>query len=218
MRGDIPRDDGTRADNSIVADRDIGADDNAAAEPHVIPYCDGPSTFDAGRPRVVILHGVKRGEQLAAWPDLNVIAQRDGGGVKKYGVKVDEAPVADGDVEAVIAPKRVLDKGLSEAFEQVAVEAVALRDVEQALVIYFGEFAQTVEVGLDEFRVAGIIILPGDHLFAVGCHGLSPRRCAWICFVGAGFRVAVSALVEASVAGYIAQHCRSVMGAWGIQG
>ena len=110
-----------------------------------------------------------------------MIAQRDGGGVKKYGVKVDEAPVADGDVETVIAPKRVLDKGLSEAFKKVAVEAMALRDVEKTLVIYFGECAQTVQVGLDEFRVAGVIVLPGNHLVTVACsHVSSPRRCARI--------------------------------------
>lgn len=110
MRGDIPRDDGSRADDDIVADGDIGADDDAAAEPHVVPNRDRASTFDAGLSRVVILHGVKRSEQLTTRADLNVIAQRDGGGVKEYGVKVDEAPIADGDVEAVIAPKRGLDK------------------------------------------------------------------------------------------------------------
>lgn len=109
MRGDIPRDDGSRADDDIVADGDIGADDDAA-EPHVVPNRDRASTFDAGLSRVVILHGVKRSEQLTTRADLNVIAQRDGGGVKEYGVKVDEAPIADGDVEAVIAPKRGLDK------------------------------------------------------------------------------------------------------------
>ena len=80
---------------------------------------------------------------------------------------------------------------------------MALLDVEQALVINLGEFAQTVEVGLDEFRVAGVIVLPGDHFFAVGCHGLSPCLFAWMRVLS----WSASAVVEASIAGGLAQNC-----------
>ena len=57
MRGDIPSDDGTGADDDIVADRDIRANNDAAAEPHVVPNRDGASTFDAGLSCFVILMG-----------------------------------------------------------------------------------------------------------------------------------------------------------------
>jgi hypothetical protein len=94
------------ADDSACADRDAGADDGTAANPHVTTNRDWPSKFLCAPKHV--LHWVSRCVDLYRRAEKRVVADVNGADVENDAVEVEEAFAAEINVRAVVAKKRWL--------------------------------------------------------------------------------------------------------------
>ena len=80
-------------------------------QPNAIANRHRESVFDARAPALG-LQGMCSGVDVDTGCDLYFIANRDAIAVEKDAIKVNERPVPDGDVEAIIAPECRLEYGL----------------------------------------------------------------------------------------------------------
>src|SRR4051812_15035039 len=134
--GEVARHHSSCADNRVVADRDVRADDHATAEPDVVANADRLARFPPDPPRPGI-YRMRRREQLDARRELTCGADRDRRAVEHEAVVVHERPGADGHTRAVFAAKRRPDEdAVAEVADQLVKDRVAhvLVGVQRAVV------------------------------------------------------------------------------------
>lgn len=169
IRRDVAGDHAARADDTARADGHPGAEDGAAAHPHVRADVDGfgelPRAAQAG------IEGVGGGVDLHGRAEHGVVADGDRGHVEHHAVEVEEHPLAEQDVDPVVAEERRLQSyRVAVPAEQLPQEAAAfLRHGLAGRVQILAEVPRPVAPP-DQFHVMGIVQLPADHLFPCSRH------------------------------------------------
>ncbi len=95
--------DAASPDHRVVADAHARTHDHSGGQPYVVTDDDRRRGLPARAPGLIVVDGMKSRNQLRAWADRHVVADRDRRAVEKDRVVVDEAVGADGDLGAVVA-------------------------------------------------------------------------------------------------------------------
>lgn len=102
---DILGDHAAGSDDTSLANRDPGADDDPAAQPAVLADADAVAGFD-GLPAFHIIQWMLRREQLDLGTNQHMVFNVDVGPVQEHAIEIDEDAFADVEVAAVIAIER----------------------------------------------------------------------------------------------------------------
>src|SRR5713226_10020012 len=109
---DIPRDHAAGPDHRAVTNRHARQDNGAATYPDVAADPHRSSEFEPAAPRFGI-PGMVGGVDLRRGSDLGAIADRDLDHIEDDAIEIQEHPVAEADVVAVVAKERRADHGSS---------------------------------------------------------------------------------------------------------
>src|SRR5712671_2054538 len=109
---DVPRDHAAGPDHRAVTNRHAWQDNGATADPDVAADPHRTSEFEPAAPRFGI-PGMVGGVDLRRGSDLGAIADRDLDHIEDDAIEIQEHPVAEADVVAVVAKERRADHGSS---------------------------------------------------------------------------------------------------------
>jgi hypothetical protein len=143
-------------------------DDGAAADPGVVADPHRASEFEAATPRFGI-PGMVGGIDLHRRPNLGAIADRHFDDIEDHAIEVQEDPVAETDVVAIVAKERRADHGArADMTETLGQQRVALRyrQGQRRVVAHEPDFVRSL-IGR-YFGIAGTIRFARKHLLLFG--------------------------------------------------
>src|SRR5262245_41377806 len=174
---DVPRDHAPGPDDRLRADLHAGAEDRPAADPHIGTDLDGPGELLP--PAQVGVHRVRGGVELDRRAEQREVSDLHQAHVEDHAVEVEEDPLAQQDVRAVVAEERRLHPDRLPALAEEGREDAAAG----LLVPFTGRIQVLAQVpgpfpGLDEFRGERVVQFSGQHLLLLSAHWTS--RSLWI--------------------------------------
>src|SRR5690606_10652369 len=160
--GHITRHDASGADDAPRSDGHAGENDRAAADPHVgADRHRPPELTTASQLRI---HRVRGRVDLHGRSDQGVASDDDGADVKDDAVEVEEHPLAQSDVQSVVAEERRLDpRRIAARAEQLGEDPTPQFRLILPRRIQLPAQAPRPAAEFDEFAVERIVELPGNH-------------------------------------------------------
>lgn len=158
----------TGSDDGVFADCDSGQNDGAPAQPNVGRNGYGLARLPFGSTGFWV-EGMGGSEELNVGPDLDVVADGDGGNIESHQAEVHERPVADPDLPPVIAvegrPNLALSADGTEKLIQDSAPLIVV--LGRGLVERILKASGTKGVGHD-LRIVGPVELACQHPLALG--------------------------------------------------